>query len=327
MIGLDGLGTTFHESGTLRMGDNPTASVTNPDGGFHYATNLYAGDASVLPTCGSANPVMNGIALRRRLAKRLVPEGDGVGNPSSGRPIRPFFKPPMPSPAPSAGTFIQLFDGSTLTNWRMAGRGTFHVIDGALQSVPSFDLGLLWCTIPMPQNYRLELEFMTRLQQTNSGVFVRFTQPDTRGDYNTAWSAVSTGFEIQIDNTGAPDNWLKHRTGAVYAVNYPNDPNQNTSAPAPTPGDFVNPQGANVGTWNAYRIEVQGNVFTVNLNGVDTAKYSNSDPNRGRFSNTEPTFIVSDALTPLWTGRRRSYRRIRGDRRALLGCRRASAAR
>jgi hypothetical protein len=38
-------------------------------------------------------------------------------------------------------------------------------------------------------------------------------------------------------------------------------------------------------------------------------------------------FSVSDALPPLWTGRRRSYRRIRVDRRALLGCRRASAAR
>ena len=26
------------------------------------------------------------------------------------------------------------------------------------------------------------------------------------------------GFEIQIDNTGAPDGAAKHRTGAVYAV-------------------------------------------------------------------------------------------------------------
>jgi hypothetical protein len=66
-----------------------------------------------------------------------------------------------------------------LANWRMAGRGTFHVIDGALQSVPSFDLGLLWCTIPMPTNYVLELEFFMRTRQTNSGVFVRFRNPDS----------------------------------------------------------------------------------------------------------------------------------------------------
>jgi choline dehydrogenase-like flavoprotein len=68
----DGLGTTFHESGTLRMGDDPVRSVITADQQFHYVTNLYAADTSVLPTCGSANPVMNGIGLQRRLAKRLV---------------------------------------------------------------------------------------------------------------------------------------------------------------------------------------------------------------------------------------------------------------
>jgi hypothetical protein len=301
----DGLGTTYHESGTLRMGDDPAQSVTNADGQFHYVTNLYAGDASVLPTCGSANPVMNGVALRRRLAKRLVPEGDGIGNPQSGRPIRPFFQPAMPAAPPAPGTVIPLFDGQTLTNWRMAGRGTFHAIDGALQSVPSFDLGLLWCTIPMPQNFRLELEFFTRLFQSNSGVFIRFRNPESTGYYNPAWSAVfipgvsavPAGFEIQIDNTGAPDGAAKHRTGAVYAVNYPGDPNPDPAIPPATPGDFVNPQNAQVLAWNQYRIEVQGDVITVNLNGVDTARYTNPDPNRARFSPTEPTFVGLQAYS------------------------------
>lgn len=202
------------------MGDDPAQSVTNADGQFHYVTNLYAGDAAVLPTSGSANPVMNGIALRRRLAKRLVPEGDGIGNPQSGRSMRTFFQPPMPANPPSRDTVIPLFDGQTLANWRMAGRGTFHVIDGALQSVPSFDLGLLWCTIPMPQSYRLELEFFIRTFQTNSGVFLRFRNPESTGYYNPAWSAMlipgmsalPAGFEIQIDNTGAPDGRPKHKT-------------------------------------------------------------------------------------------------------------------
>lgn len=296
----DGLGTTYHESGTLRMGDDPVNSVVNADGQFHYVTNLYAGDASVLPTCGSANPVMNGIALRRRLAKRLVPEGDGIGNPNSpSRLVQPFPKINMPTNPPASGTVLTLFDGLTLDNWRMAGRGTFHVIDGALQSVPSFDLGLLWCTIPMPESYRLELEFFIRTFQTNSGVFVRFRNPESTGYYNPAWSAVyvpgvaatPSGFEIQIDNTGAPDGRPRHRTGAVYAVNYPNDLPQDPQMPAATPGDFVNPQNAQVLGWNQYRIEVHGDVITVNLNGVDTAKHTNTDPNRGRFSAGEPTFI------------------------------------
>jgi len=302
----DGLGTTFHESGTLRTGDDPTKSVVNPDGQFHFAANLYAGDAAVLPTCGSANPVMNGVAIRRRLARRLVPEGDAA------QPLRDYVLYLPPSPPPSAGSVITLFDGTSLANWRMAGRGTFHVIDGALQSVPSFDLGLLWCTIPMPTNYVLELEFLIRTMQTNSGVFVRFRNPDSvalpdgTAFSNPAWSAVFTGFEIQIDNTGAgqPTPGLPiHRTGAVYAVSYPGNPSEIPGFPAETPGDFVNPQDAIVLGWNKYRIEVNNNVITVALNGADTTQYTIPDPavaqfpapwdqHRGRYPVTEPTFIV-----------------------------------
>jgi hypothetical protein len=301
----DGLGTTFHESGTLRMGDDPTKSVANPDGQFHFVTNLYAGDAAVLPTCGSANPVMNGVAMRRRLARRLIPEGD------AGQPLRPFVQYPLPPTPPPTGTVITLFDAKSFANWRMAGRGTFHVIDGALQSVPSFDLGMLWCTIPMPQNYRLELEFFIRAFQTNSGIFVRFKNPDGAlapdGSpfSNPAWSAVYSGFEIQIDNSGAgqPTSGMAiHRTGAVYAVSYPGNPSEIAGFPAATVGDFVSPQDATVLGWNQYRIDVLNNVINVTLNGINTAKYTIPDPavvhfpapydqNRGRFSPTEPTFI------------------------------------
>jgi choline dehydrogenase-like flavoprotein len=301
----DGLGTTFHESGTLRMGDDPTQSVVNADGQFHDVTNLYAGDASVLPTCGSANPVMNGIALRRRLAKRLIPEGDG------GQPPLPFVQYPLPAPPPAAGTVLTLFDGTSLTGWRMAGRGTFHVVDGALQSVPSFALGLLWCTQPMPQNYRLELEFLIRTRQTNSGVFIRFANPDgftaPNGSlfYNPAWSAVYSGFEVQIDNSGAgqPAGLAKHRTGAVYGVNYPGDPNPDPTFPPATAADVVNPRDALLfPAWNQYRIEVMNDVIAVNLNGTDTAQFTIPGlggpgfpppypPGRGLFDAAVPTFI------------------------------------
>ncbi len=304
-VSPDGLGTTFHESGTLRMGDDPSRSVVNPDCQFHFVTNLYAGDAAVLPTCGSANPVMNGVALRRRLARRLVPEGD------AGQPRRDFVQYPPTAPPFPTSTVITLFDGKSFANWRMSGRGTFHVIDGALQSVPSFDLGMLWCTIPMPQNYVLELEFFIRTPQTNSGVFVRFKNPegvlapDGTPFSNPAWSAVYTGFEIQIDNSGAGQpvpRMAIHRTGAVYAVSYPGNPSEIPGFPAATAGDFVNPQDATVFGWNQYRIEASNNVIKVKLNGVSTAQYtipdpaavhfpSPYDPSRGRFPASEPTFI------------------------------------
>ena len=151
----------------------------------------------------------------------------------------------------------------------------------------------------MPQNYRLELDFFTRTFQTNSGVFIRFRNPQATGYYNPAWSAVlipglpaiPAGFEVQIDNTGAPDGRARHRTGAVYAVNYPNDGPDDPGFPPAQPNDFVNPQDAHVLGWNSYRIEVQGDVITVQLNGSPTARYTNTDPNRGRFAAAEPTFI------------------------------------
>ena len=304
-INPDGLGTTFHESGTLRMGEDPVKSVVNPDSQFHFVTNLYAGDAAVLPNCGSANPVMNGVAIRRRLARRLVPEGD------AGQPLRPFVQYPPPASPPPTGTVITLFDGKSFANWRMSGRGTFQVIDGALQSVPSFDLAMLWCTIPMPQNYVLELEFFIRTFQTNSGIFIRFKNPDGvlapdgTPFSNPAWSAVYGGFEIQIDNSGAgqPTPGMSiHRTGAVYAVSYPGNPSEIAGFPAATSGDSVTPQDAIVLGWNQYRIEVSNNVIKVALNGANTAKYTIPDPavvhfpapydqNRGRFLATEPTFV------------------------------------
>lgn len=55
--------------------------------------------------------------------------------------------------------------------------------------------------------------------------------------------------------------------------------------------EFVNPQDAHVLGWNSYRIDVQGDVISVVLNGAPTAQYTNTDPNRGRFAAAEPTFV------------------------------------
>lgn len=67
-----GLGTTYHESGTLWMGDVPASSVTNSLGRFHHITNAYACDQSLFPTVGSVNPVLTGVTLARQLAERVA---------------------------------------------------------------------------------------------------------------------------------------------------------------------------------------------------------------------------------------------------------------
>jgi choline dehydrogenase-like flavoprotein len=66
-----GLGTTYHEAGTLWMGDNPATSVTNATGRFHHITNAYACDQSIFPTVGSANPVLTGLTLAAQVAANL----------------------------------------------------------------------------------------------------------------------------------------------------------------------------------------------------------------------------------------------------------------
>jgi choline dehydrogenase-like flavoprotein len=66
-----GLGTTYHESGTLWMGEDPATSVTDPLGRFHHVANAYACDQSIFPTVGSVNPVLTGLTLARRLAGAL----------------------------------------------------------------------------------------------------------------------------------------------------------------------------------------------------------------------------------------------------------------
>jgi choline dehydrogenase-like flavoprotein len=66
-----GLGTTYHESGTLWMGDDPPSSVTDTVGRFHDVANAYACDQSILPTVGSANPVLTGLTLAKRVAESL----------------------------------------------------------------------------------------------------------------------------------------------------------------------------------------------------------------------------------------------------------------
>jgi hypothetical protein len=66
-----GLGTTYHESGTLWMGDDPATSVTSPLGRFHHIDNAYVCDQSLFPTVGSVNPALTGLTLAKRLAEQL----------------------------------------------------------------------------------------------------------------------------------------------------------------------------------------------------------------------------------------------------------------
>lgn len=260
----DGLGTTHHEAGTLRMGTDPTKSVTNADGCFHFVDNAFALGPCLHPTSGSPNPMLTGIALALRMSDHLT------------------ATPPVTPPA----GFQSLFDGKSLTNWQMStiknqpGQdypGHFTIVDGALEGVPGTDLGLLWCTTPTPANFVLRLQWQRTAYDDNSGVFIRFPDPNSKGYNNTAWVAINFGFEVQIDELGRPDGAGIHKTGAIYA-----QANQQLSQIPAKP----------IGEWNDFEITAQDQTYTVRLNGQQVATFTNTDTGRGLPSTAgSPSFI------------------------------------
>lgn len=253
----DGLGSTHHEAGTLWMGTDPASSVTDTDGRLHGVANAFVVGPATFPRSGSPNPMLNGVALARRLGDRLAAPVSFVPEPG----------------------FTALFDGSSTAGWQMStirnqpndDPGRFLVVDGALETAPGTDLGLFWCTTPLPADFVLRLRFRQFGPDDNSGVFVRFPHPDGKGYDNTAWVGVHFGFEIQIHE--GLDRSPIHRTGACYDVV------GQILSPAPT---------RPVGAWNDLEVSVVGQVYTARLNGAGVATFTNVDPGRGTES---PSFF------------------------------------
>jgi hypothetical protein len=208
--------------------------------------------------------MLTGIALARRL-------GDRFGTPTPYQPT---------------DGFTPLFDGFTTSPWRMStiknqpGRddpGRFIVVDGTLESVTGTDIGLYWCTVPTPPDFVLKLEWLRWEDWDNSGVFIRFPHPDSKGYNNTAFVGVDFGFEVQIDEIGAPDGAPIHKTGAIYG-----QPNQFLSQIPAGP----------VGEWNEYEIRVKAQTYLVFLNGQQVTEFRNTDPKRGLPSTASaPSFV------------------------------------
>lgn len=143
--------------------------------------------------------------------------------------------------------FTYLFDGQSIDGWSMAGPGNFVLIeyDKSLQSQGG--MGLLWYTKKKYKDFVLKVDWKVSRRNDNSGVFVRFSNPD-----NDPMMAVNTGYEIQIDDLAIPDGNPFHKTGAIY----------NFAAP-------LNAKAASkaVGQWNTFEIEVTDQKYIVTLNG------------------------------------------------------------
>ena len=84
----DDLGTTHHDAGTMRMGDNMADAVTNDFGRIHDTTNCYVAGPALFPSVGSPNPMLTGVALARRTGDLLN---------TSVLPTSPIAPPPKPA--------------------------------------------------------------------------------------------------------------------------------------------------------------------------------------------------------------------------------------
>ena len=302
----DDLGTTHHDAGTMRMGDNIADAVTNDFGRVHDTTNCYVAGPALFPTVGSPNPMLTGVALARRtcdlLSGAVLPVPEAVINVASEAGFRP------------------LFDGTarTFKNWRLAGPaggGMAHV-NGEMVSYGDGALRLFFYATELFGDFTLRAQFrIFDLANHNSGVFLRFPRPTldltdalkprTANEspfdpLNPAWKPVISGFEVQIDDNARgdstkdfygirpePDGKFKNRTGAIYKIQAADRVwHLNFNEPAVqtyTPGPALVP-----GIWFEYEIIVQGDDYTVFLTNLQsgerkqTTKFHNTDVDRGR---------------------------------------------
>jgi hypothetical protein len=148
--------------------------------------------------------------------------------------------------------FTYLFDCQSIDGWRMAGPGKFVFFeydDKSLQSEGG--MGLLWYTKKKYKNFILKIDWKVNRKNDNSGVFIRFSDPD-----NDPSIAVNTGYEIQIDDLAMPDGNPIHKTGAIYNFAAPSDNNIPPSSPSKP-----------IGEWNTFEIEATNQKYSVILNG------------------------------------------------------------
>ncbi len=237
----DGLGTTHHEAGTLWMGTDANASVTNLNGKFHHIKNAYVAGPAIFPAIGSANPSLTALALARKTSSAIVKE------------LKPVTEP----------GYTPLLEGLLDNAWQMIGAGKFLKFGNIIES--DGGIGLLLYKKEKFKDFNLKLDWRVMDKTDNSGIYVRVPELDLQ---DPQWlQKANAGWEIQIDERGfdsasnTENNPLK-KTGAVYDV-------------SPAIAEASKP----VSEWNTYEIEVKDQNVRVMLNGIKVSEVNN-DPLR-----------------------------------------------
>lgn len=77
-------GTSLHETGTCRMGDDPRRFVTNRFGQTHGVPNLYVCDASVFLNCSDKTTTLSILAFSLRTSEKIVENFRNGGHHDAG---------------------------------------------------------------------------------------------------------------------------------------------------------------------------------------------------------------------------------------------------
>lgn len=264
----DGIGTTYHEAGTLWLGTDFRKSVTDLNGRFHHVTNAYCIDQSIFPTAGSANPVLTGISLSRKIAQSIIDRCVSAAH------------------LPLEAGFVSLYSGNFAADgWTIAAAGSSNFFDvadpehpilgtGVDNQTPS--LGVLRYAVKIFKDFILRLDWRAFDISANSGIFLRMPTPVVL-DHTFYDSTI----EMQIDEHGRDGEQNiygspLHKTGAVYEV----FPARLWAA------KVAHPRGSGRATfWNSCEILLQGTDIEVRINGMLVAK--------GRF----PTLLSANAAS------------------------------
>ena len=254
------IGSTWHDSGTLFIGDDPGASVTDTSGRFHHIANAACVDQALFPTVGSANPVLTGLCLARKAAETIVARHVSAPAPDAAEIA-----------AEKAEGFAFLLEPAEAGKWvpndaRLIASRPALIEGGTIIEVHGdAGLGVLFYDEPaLFQDFELRLQWKafqgagTAAEVANSGIFLRAPRPAPHLDDGSFYSRA---IEIQIDDTGydpAVGRFRSplHRTGAVYGI-----------TPACRRAEKAASTDGTLGFWNDCRVVATGSRIAVTLNG------------------------------------------------------------
>jgi hypothetical protein len=205
-----------HEAGTMWMGENADTSVTDLDGKLHRVQNVYCADQAIFPTVGSANPVLTGLTLDRKIAQAIIDRYNDAVDIRKDDPDFSGFRP--------------LFNG-TSDGWGIQDDGEQLILFNNILELnikPNGKNGVAWYNKEQFSEFDLIVDWKVFDYFANSGIIIH--APDPAKDRE----ADGHGYEIQIDesgydyetdirlNNGKPSynkefyGSPSHKTGAIY---------------------------------------------------------------------------------------------------------------